>query len=230
METNNNSVQTGGKDMNATTLDLMSKMHLNGMRDAFKNSLGSTFAENMTPDAFIASLISSEWDYRNEKMVLRLTKQAGFRYNALIEDIDYKFSRGLDRNQIERLASLDFIRDSQNVIITGPSGIGKSYFATGYGREACKNGIRTLYANTQKLMNKLKGAKAKGTYEQVLLVMDAVGLAAFTITGIAVAETVSYSNWFLSLFVGVDDGRAAVLQDRRAMVLLGIRILPGGTS
>lgn len=166
METNNNSVQTGGKDMNATTLDLMSKMHLNGMRDAFKNSLGSTFAENMTPDAFIASLISSEWDYRNEKMVLRLTKQAGFRYNALIEDIDYKFSRGLDRNQIERLASLDFIRDNQNVIITGPSGIGKSYFATGYGREACKNGIRTLYANTQKLMNKLKGAKAKGTYEQ----------------------------------------------------------------
>ena len=155
METNNNSVQTGGKDMNATTLDLMSKMHLNGMRDAFKNSLGSTFAENMTPDAFIASLISSEWDYRNEKMVLRLTKQAGFRYNALIEDIDYKFSRGLDRNQIERLASLDFIRDNQNVIITGPSGIGKSYFATCYGREACKNGIRTLYANTQKLMNKL---------------------------------------------------------------------------
>lgn len=83
METNNNSIQAGGKDMNANTLDLMSKMHLNGMRDAFKNSLGSTFAENMTPDAFIASLISSEWDYRNEKMVLRLTKQAAFRYNAL---------------------------------------------------------------------------------------------------------------------------------------------------
>ena len=162
----NNSQSLNGRDMNAATLDLMIKMRLYGMKGAFMASLNSTFAENMTPDAFVASLVSSEWDYRNDKMIARLIKQADFRYNANIEDIDYKMARGLDRNQIERLATMDFIRDNQNIIITGPSGIGKSWFATVYGRLACEIGVKTLYANTQKLMNKLKGAKTRGTYEQ----------------------------------------------------------------
>ncbi|MBQ0074408.1 MAG: IS21-like element helper ATPase IstB [Prevotella sp.] len=165
METNNTTTQSG-KDMNATTLDLMGRMRLNGMKEAFKASLGSTFAENMTPDAFVASLISSEWDYRNDKMVARLTKQAAFRYKAYLEAVDYTLPRGLNQNQMERLATLDFIREHQNVIITGPSGTGKSFIACGLGHEACNNGFRTYYSNTQKLMNKLKGAKAKGTYEQ----------------------------------------------------------------
>lgn len=166
METTNNLITQSGKDMNATTLELMTKMRLNGMREAFKSSLGSTFAENMTPDAFTASLISSEWDYRNERMVARLIKQAAFRYKAYLEDVDYMLPRGLNQNQMERLATLDFIRESQNVIITGPSGTGKSFLGCGFGHEACKNGFRTCYASTQKLMNKLKSAKAKGTYEQ----------------------------------------------------------------
>lgn len=165
METNNNSIQ-GGKDMNANILELMSKMHLNGMREAFKASLNSTFAENMTPDEFVASLISSEWDYRNDRMVARLTKQADFRYKAFLEDVDYTLPRGLNQNQMERLATLDFVRENQNVIITGPSGTGKSFLACGFGHEACKNGFKTYYASSQKLMNKLKGAKLKGTYEQ----------------------------------------------------------------
>ena len=175
METNNITTQ-GGKDMNAVTLELMSKMRLNGMREAFMASLGSTSAENMTPDAFISSLISSEWDYRNNRTVARLTKQADFRYKAFLEDIDYDLPRGMNRNQIERLATLDFIRDSQNVIITGPAGTGKSFLACGLGHEACKNGIRTLYVNAQKLMNKLKGAKTKGTYEQEMKKIEKVQL------------------------------------------------------
>lgn len=165
MDTKNNPV-SNGRDMNATTLDLMAKMRLHGMREGFKASLSSTFAENMTPDAFIASLISYEWDYRNEKMVERLTKQAAFRYKAYLEDVDYTIPRSLNQNQIERLATLDFIRENQNIIITGPSGTGKSFLGCGFGHEACKNGFRTIYASSQKLMNRLKGAKAKGTYEQ----------------------------------------------------------------
>ena len=175
MKTSNNQPMCG-RDMNAATLDLMLKMRLYGMRDAFTASLNSTFAENMTPDAFVASLVSSEWDYRNDKMIARLTKMADFRYNANIEDVDYKMARGLDRNQIERLATMDFIREDQNVIITGPSGVGKSWFATAYGRKACEIGIKTLYANTQKLMNKLKGAKTRGTYEQEMKKMEKVQL------------------------------------------------------
>ena len=82
-----------------------------------------------------------------------------------MEKIDYTIKRNLDRNQIERLASLDFIKDGQNIFITGSSGTGKSYIASAIGYEACKNGIRTLYSNASKLMGQLKMAKNKGTIE-----------------------------------------------------------------
>ena len=77
-------------------------------------------------------------------------------------------ARGLDRNQMERLASLEFIRKGQNLFITGSSGTGKSFLATAMGYEACKKGIRTYYANAPKLMGTLKVAKVKGTLESEL--------------------------------------------------------------
>lgn len=103
------------KDMNTRSIELMNNMHLFGMSEAYKTSLGSTFAENMTPDAFLFMLLNSEWDYRHTQMVQRLTKQAGFRYNAYMEDIDYDTPRNLNRNQMERLTTPDFIKEGQNL-------------------------------------------------------------------------------------------------------------------
>ena len=145
------------KDRNAVSLELMNRMKLHGMAAAFTESLSSTFAEAATPDSFL-------------KAIQRLIRMASFRYKAYPEEIDYTISRGLDRNQIERLASLEFVRQAQNLFITGSSGTGKSFLATalGYqactalGYQACKSGIRTFYANASKLLGALKVAKAKG--------------------------------------------------------------------
>jgi len=153
------------KGMNVKSIDLMNKMRLFVMAEAFRTSLGSTIAENMTPDAFLSMLLNSEWDYRYTQMVNRLTKQAGFRYNAYMEDIDYDTPRNLNRNQLERLATLEFVRAGQDVFITGPTGTRKSTLAEAFAHRACENGMRTYYASAPKLMNKLKGAKAKGTYD-----------------------------------------------------------------
>ncbi len=99
----------------------------------------------------------------------RLVKGANFRYNdASVAQIDYTLPRGLDRNQMERLASLDFVRKGDNLFITGCAGTGKSYLATALGYEACKAGMRVLYANASKLMGALKIAKNKGTIETEL--------------------------------------------------------------
>ena len=106
----------------------------------------------MTPDSFLAMLLSREWDYRAQAAVMRLTKNASFRYKAYLEEIDYTVSRGLDRNQMEHLATLDFIRNGQNLFITGSAGTGKSFLACALGYEACKRGLRTLYANAAKLL------------------------------------------------------------------------------
>lgn len=153
------------KDRNQHTLEIMNRMHMYGMASAFEESLQSKVAESMTPDAFLSMLVAREWDYRSDVAVQRLIRQASFRYKAYLEDVDYTISRGLDRNQMERLATLEFIRKGQNLFITGSSGTGKSYLATALGYQACREGIRTFYANATKLLGVLKAAKTKGTLE-----------------------------------------------------------------
>ena len=151
------------KEQNQTTLDLMHRMRLTGMAAAFEESLSSTYAE-----AFGSWLLAREWDYRSSAAIERLIRGASFRYNAYPEEIDYSINRGLNQNQMERLLSLDFVRQGQNLFITGSAGTGKSFLATAVGYHACKNGIRTLYSNTSKLLSSLKVAKAKNTIETEL--------------------------------------------------------------
>ena len=142
---------TPEKDRNTISMDLMHRMRLHGMAAAFTESLQSTFAETMTPDSFLNWLLSREWDYRAARNIERLVKNANFRYgDASMAQIDYTLPRGLDRNQMERLASLDFVRKGDNLFITRCAGTGKSYLATALGYEACKAGMRVLYANASK--------------------------------------------------------------------------------
>lgn len=169
METNSKTTTNAPeKDQNTVSLELMNKMRLRGMAEAFSESLTSTIPEAMTADSFLSWLLAREWDYRLAATIQRLIRQASFRYKAYVEEIDYTLSRGLDRNQMERLASLEFVRKGQNLFITGPSGTGKSFLATAIGYEACKNNIRTFYANASKLMGALKVAKVKGNLDAEL--------------------------------------------------------------
>lgn len=148
---------------NNLTLEKMREMRLYGMHDAFKTSLETTLKEQMTQDQLIAHLVESEWDNRRNRAVERAVKAASFRYNAFLEEVDYSFERGLDRNQVERLAALEFVKEKKDLFITGPTGTGKSYLATALGNKACQEGYRVFYASTAKLMSLLKIAKVKGT-------------------------------------------------------------------
>ena len=113
MQTNNNTAPVNPeKGQNARSLDLMNRMRLHGMAAAFTKSLRSTTAEVMTTDNFLSWLLSCEWAYRSEAAIQRLIRGASFRYKAFPEEIDYTIQRGLDRNQMERLCGLDFIRQS----------------------------------------------------------------------------------------------------------------------
>ena len=130
MEVNNKTAPiTGQQDQNTISLDLMNRMKLHGMAEAFRESLAGTTPQSMTADTFLSMLLAREWDYRAQAAIARLTKNAAFRYKAYIEQIDYATNRGLERNQMERLATLDFVHKAQNLFITGSSGTGKSYLA-----------------------------------------------------------------------------------------------------
>lgn len=173
--------------MNEQTLEKLRQLRFFGMHDAFKTSLENTLKEQMTQDQFIFHLVSSEWDNRRNRAIKRATKLASFRYTAFLEEIDYTFERGLDRNQVERLAALDFIKNSKNIFVTGPTGTGKSYLATALGNKACQEGYKVFYANTAKLMSSLKIAKVKGTilneFKRIermdLLILDDFAMQAF---------------------------------------------------
>ena len=177
--------------MNQDTLEKMRQMRLQGMYNAFKTSMESFKTESMTTDQFVAWLVSNEWDDRCNRMIERLIKQASFRYKASLEEVDYSLERGLERNLLERLAELSFVKESRDLFITGSSGTGKSYIATALGYRACQKGMKVLYANTARLMGQLKMAKAKGTILQELkkieradlLVLDDFGIQPFDAGG-----------------------------------------------
>jgi len=108
--------------MNNQTLEKLRQMRFLGMHDAFKTSLENTLKEQMTQDQFIFHLVSSEWDNRRNRAIKRATKLAAFRYTAFLEEIDYSFERGLDRNQVERLAGLILSKTTRISLLQNPPG------------------------------------------------------------------------------------------------------------
>ena len=142
----------------------MKHMKLHGMARAFAASLESGKHEGYSPDEFIAHLVENEWDERHDRKLDRSLKNARFRYKASIEQLSYEADRNLDRNQLMRLADCNFIKRKENLIITGSTGIGKSYLASALGHHACSLGYRVAYHQSTKLFSKLKLAKADGSY------------------------------------------------------------------
>lgn len=154
--------------MNTATLDKMRSMRLFGMLEAFDTMLKTAQTTQYSSDELMAHLIEAEWNDRYNRRLERLLKNAKFRYGANLKEIDYQVQRGLDKGLIQRLGQGDFIRRAQNVIILGPTGVGKSFIATALGQQACMLGMTTYYASTYKLFQELKMAKADGSYPKIL--------------------------------------------------------------
>lgn len=155
------------------------------MHRAFATTMETGGADtDYTNDEIIAYLVQSEWDDRHNRRIERLTKSARFRYTAVMEAIDYRPSRQLDKNLVRRLGSCGFIQKRENILITGSTGVGKSYLASAIGHQACSMGRKVMYFNTAKLFTMLKTSKADGSYlkqinkleKQDLLILDDFGL------------------------------------------------------
>lgn len=165
------------------TVTKMKQMRLLGMVRAFTHTMESGKNESFTPDEMITHLVDSEWDERYNRKLERTVKEARFRYKASIEQISFDDNR-VDKNQILRLADCSFIKRVENIIITGSTGIGKSFLASAIGHQACSLGYKVLYQHSTKLFARLKIAKADGSYlkelskieKQHLLLIDDFGI------------------------------------------------------
>lgn len=173
--------------MNQATLDKMKRMRLGGMYRVFKTCIETTKNEKLTSDEMVALLIDSEWDERHNRSIDRGLKNAKFRYKATIEQLDFASQRGIDKNQIHRLADGEFIYRKENILITGSTGTGKSFLASAIGHQACQLGFKVLYTNASRLFAQLKMAKVDGSSikelakieKQDLLILDDFGLQPF---------------------------------------------------
>lgn len=141
----------------------MKQLRLLGMAKAFHLTLESDKNEKFTADEMITHLIDSEWDERYNRKLDRTIHAARFRYKSSVEQISFEDNR-LDKNQVLRLADCTFIKQKENIIITGSTGIGKSHLASALGHQACTLGYRVLYQHSTKLFGRLKIAKADGSY------------------------------------------------------------------
>jgi DNA replication protein DnaC len=170
--------------MDTTVLNKLSQMRFYGMQHAYRTLLESGKQESLTNDEMIALLVQAEWEDRENRKIERYLRSARFRYPATIEELDLTVPRGLDRTLMLRLADCTFVQRKENVIITGPTGAGKSYIASALGHQACMLGYRALYFNAQKMFPQLNMAKADGTYlkqlarieKHELLIIDDFGL------------------------------------------------------
>jgi DNA replication protein DnaC len=170
--------------MKEQTLTKLNSMKLIGMSRSFRSTFGSDQFNQYTHDEFIAMLVDAECDERDSRKLGRALQSAKFRYKASIEQVNFDNERGINRNQVHRLADCEFIKRKENLIITGSTGIGKSYLASALGHQACTLGYKVFYSQSTKLFSKMKLAKVDGSYlkelarieRQDLLIIDDFGI------------------------------------------------------
>jgi len=170
--------------MNEKIVDQLKEMKLHGMLRAFRTSFEAGSMNQMTTDEMVAHLVEEEWDDRCNRKIARGVHNARFRYKASVEQLYFEADRGMDKNQVMRLADCTFIDKKENILITGSTGIGKSYLACALGQQACTLRYRVMYFSAGKLFSKLKMAKADGSYiseiarieRQHLLILDDFGI------------------------------------------------------
>jgi DNA replication protein DnaC len=169
-----------------TTVDKMNGMRLLGMSSLYQQQLSSP-SEELTIDEAIAMLIDTEWEWRHNRKIQSLMTSAGFKTGASAMDIDYASHRKLNKNNFQRLLTLEFLHQKENIIITGSTGVGKSYLAQALGVAACQMTIPVLYCNFATLGQWIKLAHLDGSYFKLLkkiakaklLIIDDFGLQSF---------------------------------------------------
>jgi len=154
---------------NQATMEKMEQMRLRGMLRAFRDVIDTGIKSQFTADELISHLVDAEFDDKYNRKLKRLVKRAKFRYQASMEELDFGLNRNLDKNELLRLSDCRWVENHKDIILTGPSGVGKSFIASALGHQACVHGYKVGYFPCSKLFANLKLSKADGTYLKELI-------------------------------------------------------------
>jgi len=171
------------------TINKLREMKLEGMIEEYKRQEEMTEYSIMLFEERFGFLVDHEWTCKHNRLVKRFLAASKLKdTSACMEDIDYITPRGLDRKLLTRLASPDWISQHQNVVVTGPTGAGKSFIGCALGNMACRLGYSTKYYRVTRLLTEIAAAHGDGTYiskmnsikKLDLLILDDWGINPFT--------------------------------------------------
>ncbi len=150
------------------TLEKLRTMKLEGMAIALQEQLELGSSQELSFEERLGLLIDREATSRDNRNFQRRLKTAKLKQHATLEDIDFKHPRGLDRSVIQSLASCSWVKEHHNLIISGPTGVGKTYLASALAHQACRYGFSAFYAQTSRLLQELLITKGDGRYLRML--------------------------------------------------------------
>ena len=178
--------------LNEHTLDQLRGLRLDGMVHALADQATSTAATELNFEERLAMLVQREIDWRDGKRLTRLLKAAKLKVaSACIEDIDWRGSRGLDRSLVTTLAGCDWLRHGRCVLITGATGVGKTWLACALAQQAARSGFTVLYMRAPRLLEELRVAHGDGSFGRRLAQLARIDLLAiddFAIAPVTAAE------------------------------------------
>lgn len=145
---------------------------LTAMADTFLEMQNNPAAGDLTREDWLGLLLDREVTARDNKRIGRRLGQARLRQNAVVENTNFRATRGLDRSLFQKLASCDWIRHSQHLVISGPTGVGKSWLACALGNKACREGFSALYRRAPRLFTELATARGEGRLPRMLGMLE----------------------------------------------------------
>ena len=161
------------------------QLRLQGMHITWKALMETRQHHELSFVEGLEVLLQAEAQDRTNRRFERLTKTARFRYHATIEELNFNTSRGINTSQVTELATGGYLAKGESVLITGSTGCGKSFLASALGHQACSQGSKVLYFNTQKLLMQTKMSRLDGSFLKFfeklakanLLILDDFGLS-----------------------------------------------------
>jgi len=149
-------------------MNKLTSMKLWGMLEGLREQIENPQYKELSFEERLGLLLDREWNLRQDRGLKRRLQIARFREAAVMEDLKLSTKRGLDRSQVLYLAQEDWIRQKLNVIITGPTGAGKTYLACALGTAACRNHFSVRYFQMSRLLQKVTLSQADGSYPKLL--------------------------------------------------------------